>query len=151
MVADHATLLVQVPGVAGPLSARKDRLLPSLPTILGLAAAVVAGQESDLTLPPRIDESSRSTALAAVPAGRSDSLEEIIVVAGTEWRLPDLGSEWRTRAAAAEKEAQRIDVSFLPLYDPERDPIDYDPFRINREIQRVGFIELFRVEFGSRE
>jgi hypothetical protein len=114
-----------------------------------LAAASVAGQESDLTLPPRIDESARSTALAAAPAGRSDSLEEIIVVAGTEWRLPDLGSEWRARAAAA-KEPQRIDVSFLPLYDPERDPIDYDPFRINREIQRVGFIELFRVEFGDR-
>jgi hypothetical protein len=81
---------------------------------------------------------------------RSDTLDEIIVVGGTEWRLPDLGSEWRARAAE-EEGAQRIDVSFLPLYDPERDPIDYDPFRINHEIQRVGFVELFRVEFGSRE
>jgi hypothetical protein len=114
-----------------------------------LAAAAAAGQERDLTLPPRIDEGSRSTALAPPSVDRSDSLEEIIVVGGTEWRLPDLGSEWRARAAA-EQHAQRIDVSFLPLYDPERDPLDYDPFRINREIQRVGFIELFRVEFGGK-
>jgi hypothetical protein len=115
-----------------------------------LAAAAAAGQDIDLTLPPRIDEGPRSTALAAPPSDRSDSLDEVIVVAGGEWRLPDLGSEWRARAAA-EQAAQRIDVAFLPLYDPERDPIDYDPFRINREIQRIGFIELFRVEFGGGE
>jgi hypothetical protein len=120
----------------------------SLPTVLALAAAAAAAQESDLTLPPRIDAGPRSTALAAPPAGRSDSLDEVIVVAGGEWRLPDLGSEWRARAAD-EEAAQRIDIAFLPLYDPERDPIDYDPFRMNREIQRVGFIELFRVEFGG--
>jgi hypothetical protein len=130
------------------VSALAKRL--SLPAVLGLAAAGAAGQESDLTLPPRIDEGPRSTALAATPPERGDSLDEIIVVGGGEWRLPDLGSTWRARAAA-EEEGQRIDVSFLPLYDPERDPVDYDPFRINREIQRVGFIELFRVEFGERE
>jgi hypothetical protein len=134
--------------VAGSVSALTKRPPSLLPTVLGLAAAAAAAQDSDLTLPPRIDEGARSTALAAPPAGRSDPLDEIIVVGGSEWRLPDLGSEWRARAAAEQK-AQRIDISFLPLYDPERDPIDYDPFRINREIQRVGFIELFRVEFGG--
>jgi hypothetical protein len=116
--------------------------------LLGLIAAAAHAQEGDLTLPPRIDDSPRSTALAPPPEDRADVLEEIIVVGGTEWRLPDLGSDWRARAAA-EQQAQRIDVSFLPLYDPERDPIDYDPFRINPEVQRVGFIELFRVEFGG--
>jgi hypothetical protein len=133
--------------VAGSVSALTKRL-PWLSTVLGLIPVGAAAQESDLTLPPRIDDVPRSTALSAPPAGRSDPLDEIIVVGGTEWRLPDLGSEWRARAAA-EQTAQRIDVSLLPLYDPERDPIDYDPFRINREIQRVGFIELFRVEFGG--
>lgn len=147
MAADNAALLVQVPRVAGSVSTRRP--VSSLSAALALAAATAAGQDNDLTLPPRIDEGPRSTALAAPSAERSDSLDEIIVVGGTEWRLPDLGSEWRARAAA-EQETQRIDVSFLPLYDPERDPIDYDPFRINREIQRVGFIELFRVEFGDR-
>jgi hypothetical protein len=91
--------------------------------VLGLAATGAAGQENDLTLPPRIEESPRSTTLAPPPVDRSDTLDEIIVVGGTEWRLPDLGSEWRARAAE-EEGAQRIDVSFLPLYDPERDPID---------------------------
>lgn len=148
MAAYNAALLVQVPRLAGSVSTLTKPPLSTMSAILCLAAAGAAGQESDLTLPPRIDEGPRSTALAAPPAERSDSLDEIIVVGGSEWRLPDLGSEWRARAAA-EQGAQRIDVSFVPLYDPERDPIDYDPFRINREIQRVGFIELFRVEFGG--
>jgi hypothetical protein len=134
--------------MADPLKIRTQRLLYLLSAALGLATAAARGQESDLTLPPRIDEGPRSTALAAPAPERSDSLDEVIVVGGGAWRLPDLGSTWRARARAEQAE-QRVDVSFLPLYDPERDPIDYDPFRINREIQRVGFIELFRVEFGG--
>ena len=126
-----------------------DRLLRALGTGIALGAISALGQESALTLPPRIDEIARSPELAPAAGGRSDSLDEIIVVGESEWRLPDLGSDWRARAAEEQK-AERIDVSFLPLYDPERDPIDYDPLRINREIQRVGFIELFRVEFGDR-
>jgi hypothetical protein len=148
MAADDAALLVQIPRLAESVSTAGKGLLAASFAALVLLAAAARGQESDLTLPPRIDASARSTTLAPPAEGRDDSLEEIIVVGGTEWRLPDLGSEWRARAAA-EQETQRIDVSFLPLYDPERDPIDYDPFRINREIQRVGFIELFRVEFGG--
>jgi hypothetical protein len=135
--------------VARSVSAARHRWLCAwAAVVLGLATNGADGQESELTLPPRIDESPRSPSLASPPEGRSDSLEEIIVIGRTEWRLPNLGSDWRARAAA-EQRAQRIQVSFLPLYDPERDPIDYDPFRINREIQRVGFIELFRVEFGG--
>jgi hypothetical protein len=111
-------------------------------------AATAGAQESDLTLPPRIDAGPRGAELAEPSAGRSAELDEIIVVGESEWRLPDLGSEWRARAEE-ESRAQRIELSFLPLYDPERDPVDYDPLRINREIQRVGFIELFRVQFGG--
>ena len=146
MVADDASLLVQVSRMARAVSAGGRCALCALGAVLGFAAA--SGQEGDLTLPPRIDENPRATELAPPTAGRSQGLDEIVVVGESEWRLPDLGSEWRAKAAE-EPEAQRIELSFLPLYDPERDPIDYDPFRINREIQRVGFIELFRVEFGG--
>ena len=128
---------------------RGSRQLCVLGTGIGLCAATALAQESDLTLPPRIDTIARTTEIAAAPTERDASLDEIIVVGDTEWRLPDLGSDWRARAKE-EHGTERIAVSFLPLYDPERDPIDYDPFRINREIQRVGFIELFRIEFGSR-
>jgi hypothetical protein len=121
-----------------------------LGTGFGLYASAAIGQENDLTLPPRIEEPLRSTELAPATSEREDALDEIVVVGEAEWRLPDLGSDWRARAEA-ESPVGRIDVAFLPLYDPGRDPVDYDPFRINREIQRVGFIELFRVEFGERE
>jgi len=137
--------------MARPVSSGKPRPLWALGAVFGLAAA--GGQENELTQPPLIDEppriaaSPRATALAPPTAGRSQGLDEIVVVGESEWRLPDLGSDWRARATD-EQEPQRIEVSFLPLYDPERDPIDYDPLNINREIQRVGFIELFRVEFG---
>ena len=126
----------------------------ALGVVLGFAAAAAGGQENELTQPPRIDENPRiaanprATELAPPTPGRSLGLDEIVVVGASEWRLPDLGSDWRARAAE-EQEPERIEVSFLPLYDPERDPIDYDPLNINREIQRVGFIELFRVEFGT--
>jgi hypothetical protein len=128
-------------------SGNRDLLRAFGAAFLGLAA-IAGGQENALTLPPRIDASPRDAELAPPAPGRREALEEIIVVGESEWRLPDLGSEWRARADE-ESEAERIEVSFLPLYDPERDPIDYDPLQINREIQRVGFIELFRVEFGS--
>jgi hypothetical protein len=105
-------------------------------------------QSEDLTLPPRLDEPGQ-VRLAAGRAGARDGLEEIIVVRESEWRLPDLGSTWRANQEA-EQPPQRIEVAILPLYDPERQAIDFDPLRINLEAQRVGFIELFRLRFGRR-
>jgi hypothetical protein len=63
--------------------------------------------------------------------------------------LPDLGSEWRARQED-ERATGRIEVSLLPIYDPEGLQPDFDPLRINREAQQVGFLELFRVRFGRR-
>jgi hypothetical protein len=141
--------------------------------VLGGAAAALAGayaQPPDLTLPPRI-EPARETAANRAPAARDapdapgdapgdarladrrddgpELLEEVIVVSQSQWRLPDLGSDWR-EAEAAETEPQRIDVAFLPLFDPEnRDPYE-NLFPRHGEIERVGFIELFKVRFGAR-
>jgi hypothetical protein len=61
-----------------------------------------------------------------------------------------LGSSLRAQREAERDEA-RISVDFLPLYDPEaaRAGLD-DPLFRNREMERVGFIELFRIRFGKR-
>jgi hypothetical protein len=114
-----------------------------------LGSAVAIGQQEDLTLPPRLDESPGRVRLAAPPESRRPVLEEIIVTNESEWRLPDLGSEWRARRED-ERASGRIEVSLLPIYDPEGLRPDFDPLRINREVQQVGFLELFRVRFGRR-
>ena len=115
---------------------------------LAFAALTAHGQE-DLVRPPRIDETPGAVRLAAPAPRRRPPLEEVIVTSESEWRLPDLGSEWRMREAD-EPTNGRMAVAFLPLYDPERPQADFDPLRINRELQQVGFLELFRVSFGRR-
>jgi hypothetical protein len=114
-----------------------------------LGAAPSIGQQQDLTLPPRLDESPGDVRLAATPENRRRALEEVVVTSESEWRLPDLGSEWRARQED-ERATGRIEVSLLPIYDPEGLQPDFDPLRINREAQQVGFLELFRVRFGRR-
>lgn len=106
-------------------------------------------QPQDLTLPPRLDDAPGEARLAAQPEDRRDALEEVVVVAESEWRLPDLGSAWRARQEDV-KSNERIEVKFLPLYDPEQDRPTYDPFFTSRELQQVGFVELFRLRFGDR-
>jgi hypothetical protein len=148
MVADDVSLLVQIARVAGPavIGRRPAWILVSaglcLPTLAGFA------QREDLTLPPRLEEPGHAR-LAEGRDGARDGLEEIIVVRESEWRLPDLGSSWRANQEA-ERPPQRIQVAILPLYDPEREAVNFDPLRINLEAQRVGFIELFRIRFGRR-
>jgi hypothetical protein len=87
--------------------------------------------------------------LAAPRPEASADLDEVLVV-GTALRLPDLGSSLRAQREA-ERDEGRIDVTFLPLYDPEaaREGFD-DPLFRNREMERVGFIDLFRIRFGKR-
>ena len=150
MAGDDVQLLVRVARLARLTGARRGRRLRAA-VLAALCGTLTAGfaQEEDLTLPPRLDDSPGSARLAAPARPRDERLEEVIVVSESEWRLPDLGSTWRANEAA-EPATGRIDAAFLPLYDPERETANFDPFGINRELSRVGFVELFRVQFGGR-
>lgn len=104
---------------------------------------------ADLAVAPRLDDAPGRSQLAAVEPADDDALEEVIVIGDSEWRLPDLGSSWRAREED-EPSNDRIEVSLLPLYDPGEDGAQFDALGINQEMQRVGFIELFRLRFGRR-
>jgi hypothetical protein len=128
--------------------------------VITLAAGTASGQNDDVPLPPRIDaepsaaESSMRapvrTRLAPLPDDRPMQ-DEIVVIGRSQFRLPDLGSSWRAEQEAAREAAARIRVTFLPLYDPEAEPLANDLFLVNREAQRRhGVIELFRLRFGRR-
>jgi hypothetical protein len=88
--------------------------------------------------------------LAPLPEDRKapNGVEEIIVLGGN-WRLPDLGSRWRARQEAAE-DAGVPHLTLLPLYDPEHPTTFNNTFLLNREFERIGYIDLFRVRFGKR-
>ena len=114
------------------------------------AASVAQEDDESLALPPRIDNVPSEARLAAPPEDRIDTIEEVIVTNDNPWRLPDLGSIWRARQADA-VEPGRIRANFMPLYDPDDPASSLAPlFPANREMQRVGFIQLFRVRFGGR-
>ena len=117
--------------------------------IVGLTATPLAAPQDDAPLPPRIDAVPGEPALARLPEDRRETLEEIVVIGEDQWRLPDLGSSWRKQAEEEELEG-RLDVAFLPLYDAETTAENPDLFQINKEEQRIGFIELFRIRFGGR-
>ena len=86
--------------------------------------------------------------LAAPVEGRSEPIEEIVVLGGN-WRLPDLGSRWRAKQQEAEEDAKgRAHVTFMPLYDPEHPSPTLSSERIPPELARMGYIDLFRVRFG---
>jgi hypothetical protein len=84
--------------------------------------------------------------LAPLPEERGDRPDEVIVI-GSGWRLPDLGSDWRAEQAAENPPA--LGTTILPLYDPEA-PTNIDTELLNREMTRIGYIELFRFRFGDR-
>ncbi len=115
------------------------------------AGAFAQADEDELALPPRIDTVPSQARLADPPEDRVDMIEEVIVTNDNPWRLPDLGSTWRARQTHAE-ELGRIRANFMPLYDPDDPAASLAPlFPANREMQRVGFIQLFRVRFGGRD
>jgi hypothetical protein len=93
-----------------------------------------------------------NAAVLAPPAegrGNTTSIDEIVVI-GTSSHLPDLGSRWRARQQAAEEDAQgNAHLTVLPLYDPEH-PTTFDSQLAPPEMQRMGYIDLFRVRFGHR-
>ena len=130
---------------------------------LALVASVAMGQNDDVPLPPRVDapparpaaaspttiRAPDSARLAPLPEERLATADEIVVIGGLQWRLPDLGSAWRADREE-EKSDARIQAALLPLYDPENPVTHNDMFLLNREMKRLGYIELFRVRFGRR-
>jgi hypothetical protein len=81
--------------------------------------------------------------------GNTTTIDEIVVI-GTSSHLPDLGSRRRARQQAAEEDAKgNAHLTVLPLYDPER-PTEFDSLLAPPEMQRMGYIDLFRVRFGHR-
>jgi hypothetical protein len=128
-----------------------------------VANAAAVAQNDDVPLPPRVDAPAPRPApappssirapdrarLAPLPQERRPATDEIVVIAGSQWRLPDLGSAWRAESEE-ERSAARIQTTLLPLYDPENPTTRNDTFLLNREVERIGYIELFRVRFGRR-
>src|SRR4051812_2226807 len=79
--------------------------------------------------------------------GNTTTIDEIVVI-GTSSHLPDLGSRWRARQQAAEEDAKgNAHLTVLPLYDPEH-PTTFESLLAPPEMQRMGYIDLFRLRFG---
>jgi len=124
--------------------------LVALTGVILCFASARAQDDEDLSLPPRLDGTPYEARLAEQPEERHEAFEEVIVIGENQWRLPDLGSTWRVRQEENLVPA-RIEVRFLPLYDPENPTATSDnPFKFGREMRRVGFIEVFRASFGRR-
>lgn len=113
-----------------------------------VALAGTAWAQTEPPPPPRIlDGAPGEAILARLPEDREEILEEIVVIGEDRWRLPDLGATWRLENE--EPEESRLAVRFLPLYDPELEDTLPDIFVINKQQERLGYLELFRIRFGG--
>jgi hypothetical protein len=116
----------------------------------------------DLTQPPRIDDQAQverqvsaagnspgETRLEPAEEEREDVLEAVVTGGQTDFRLPDLGTSFRN--AEEERDPnQRMEVTFLYLYDPENiDPAE-EVFPTIEDLRRVGFLRVFELRFGRR-
>ena len=86
-------------------------------------------------------------AMADVGGDQADVIEEIVVIGKKKRQLPYLGSSLDTDPVV--QKPGRIDWQFLPMYDPEQAYPYSDLLQFDQEIRRTGFIELFRIRFGS--
>ena len=146
--------------IAGALAAQSGNA-PRAPRIIGTPtqppAAPVAQSPEPVSAPLDLPTPTlvlgvrppNAARLAPLPEERGDTPDEIIVI-GQGWRLPDLGSEWRERQKAAERDVGRFSATALPLYDPAEPPVHGEVFS-SPEQRRHGYIELFRLRFGRRQ
>lgn len=118
--------------------------------VLTAASGRALAQQEDLTLPPRIESAPGDPHLEPPPQDREDMLEAVVTSGRSDWRLPDLGSSFR-RAQEEAPSNQRIEVSFLHLYDPETQDATDALFPSVEEQRRVGFLKLIEVRFGHRD
>lgn len=112
-----------------------------------------APQADALTRPPEIEARVRSperpgaARLADAPARSAAPRDEVVVVGEQRWQLPDLGSELRD-ARSRDADA-RIRAEFLTPHDPADPTNRFEPYPLDGDLTRVGFIELFRIGFGG--
>lgn len=135
----------------------------SMQTVTALLASfpneVPVGEEAneDLLAPEELtvaadvskDVHAEIEAATSVDDDQDKVLEEFMIVAKDEWRLPDLGSSWRAAWEAKDKTG-RITSEFLPRYDPQQADRPANLFQLSEQEQHAGSIELFRFSFGRR-
>ncbi len=85
-------------------------------------------------------------ATADVGGDQDDVIEEIVVIGTKRRRHSNLGSSGGTDPVV--QKPARIDLQFLPTYDPVLAYPYIDQVQLDDQIRRAGFIELFRVRFG---
>lgn len=126
--------------------------------LLGLSIALAQDEvsdtdsvsEQDLTLPPTVSSSPGDVRLEPPPEEREDVLEAVVTSGQTEWRLPDLGTSFRDDDEEYDP-TERIDVTFLYLFDPENlDPAE-EIFPSLEEKLGVGMLQIFEIRIGSRD
>jgi hypothetical protein len=123
----------------------------NLSLTLGLLAAAIVcqAQEPDLTLPPTIESEPGDVRLEPPVDEREDVLEAVVRGGQTDWRLPDLGSSFRSRIPEKNPN-QRIEVTLIPLFDPENQDPTEKLFPGIEDLRRVGFLKIITVGFGKR-
>jgi len=160
----HLLLCAALLAAVAPLARAQGNDAPLPPRILPSAAppppaatpngaqgSTAAAASEAPTMLGSLDRPPNAARLAPLPEQRkNEGIEEIVVLGSGEWRLPDLGSRWRARQEAA-ADTGRMHATVLPLYDPAH-PTTFDsPWLLNREVARIGYIDLFRVRFGKRQ
>ena len=148
MVTYDAQVLVQVARMARVARRHAGRCAALALSFAAVAAPPSLAQENALALPPRLEESPGAARLTEPPADRRDVLEEVIVTADSQWRLPDLGTSLR-REEEPELD-QRMEFRLAPLYDPEKQVEMLEPVPVVDVLRDVGFLRIFEVGFGRR-
>ncbi len=97
---------------------------------------------ADITTTNRID----ITARADADGVDVDVIEEIVVIGRKKSQHRIRGN--RSGIDLVLRMADRINLQFLPRYDPEQADRYFDLIEHDEEVRRAGFIELFRLSFG---
>lgn len=123
-------------------------LLPAC-LLCGPAAAQELTDDEELLTPPVIESRPGETHLEPPPEDRDDILEAVVTGAQDSWRLPDFGTSFLDEEQPREPD-ERIELGFVPLYDPEKPQTDDTAFRQFQGLEDVGFIRLIELRFGKR-
>jgi hypothetical protein len=120
-------------------------------SLAGLLAGSAAAQDDadDLALPPEISSEPGEVRFEPPPEEREDALEVVVTAGQSDWRLPDLGSDMRSEQESRDPN-ERIDVTFLYLYDPERQDPTEELFPDDSNPRSVGFLQVFELRFGKQ-